>query len=37
MFEYIVYYNTFRPHQALGGKTPKDFAAAKSNNPQSAN
>jgi transposase InsO family protein len=31
LFEYIVYYNTFRPHQALGGKTPKDFAAEKTN------
>lgn len=37
LFEYLVYYNTFRPHQALGGKTPKDFAAAKINNPQSPN
>jgi transposase InsO family protein len=25
----MVYYNNFRPHQALGGKTPKDFAADK--------
>lgn len=29
LFEYMVYYNNFRPHQALGGKTPKDFAADK--------
>lgn len=28
LFEYLVYYNSFRPHQALGGKTPKDFATA---------
>lgn len=31
LFEYMVYYNNFRPHQALGGKTPKDFAATKIN------
>ena len=31
LFEYMVYYNNFRPHQALGGKTPKDFAATKTN------
>lgn len=29
LFEYLVYYNNFRPHQAIGGKTPKDFAAEK--------
>lgn len=29
LFEYMVYYNNFRPHQALGGETPKDFAADK--------
>lgn len=29
LFEYMVYYNNFRPHQALGGKTPKDFATNK--------
>lgn len=27
LFEYLVYYNNLRPHQALAGKTPKDFAA----------
>ena len=31
LFEYMVYYNNFRPHQAFGGKTPKDFAATKIN------
>jgi len=36
-FEYLVYYNNHRPHQALGGKTPKDFAEAKPNPNQSAN
>src|SRR6478609_8528032 len=29
LFEYIIYYNNFRPHQALSGKTPKDFAETK--------
>lgn len=37
LFEYIVYHNSFRPHQALGGKTPKAFAAAKTDQHQSAN
>ena len=37
LFEYLVYYNNFRPHQALNGKTPKDFAAEKTNPVQSAN
>jgi transposase InsO family protein len=37
LFEYIIYYNNFRPHQALGGKTPKDFAAAHTQTIQSAN
>src|ERR1700754_2727933 len=26
LFEYLVYYNAFRPHQALNGLTPKAFA-----------
>jgi len=26
LLKYILYYNQLRPHQALGGKTPKDFA-----------
>lgn len=26
LFEYLVYYNAYRPHQAINGKTPKDFA-----------
>src|ERR1044071_6133508 len=37
LFEYIVYYNNHRPHQALAGLTPKAFAASKTNPPQSAN
>lgn len=30
LFEYMIYYNNFRPHQALAGQTPKDFAQTKS-------
>lgn len=26
LFEYMIYYNNHRPHQALGGKTPKQAA-----------
>lgn len=37
LFDYLVYYNTFRPHQALGGQTPKDFAQTKPHQNQSAN
>ena len=37
LFEYLVYYNNFRPHQAIAGLTPKAFAATKLNPPQSAN
>ena len=37
LFEYMIYYNNYRPHQALGGQTPKDFAAAKIQPIQSAN
>ena len=37
LLEYLIYYNNHRPHQALGGKTPKDFAAAKTQADQSAN
>ena len=37
LFEYLIYYNNYRPHQALGGQTPKDFAAAKTQTIQSAN
>lgn len=37
LFEYLVYYNNHRPHQALAGLTPKAFAATKPNPAQSAN
>lgn len=37
LFDYMIYYNTFRPHQALGGQTPKDFAQSKQHHSQSAN
>ena len=37
LFDYLVYYNNHRPHQALAGNTPKDFAAAKTNPVQSPN
>lgn len=37
LFEYIVYYNNHRPHQALAGQTPKAFAATKTTAIQSAN
>jgi transposase InsO family protein len=37
LFEYLIYYNNHRPHQALGGKTPKDFALTKTKSSQSAN
>jgi len=30
LMQYMIYYNEFRPHQALGGLTPKDFAKSKS-------
>jgi len=36
LFEYLIYYNNHRPHQALGGQTPKDFAQAKTQTTQSA-
>ncbi len=31
LLEYMIYYNEFRPHQALEGKTPKAFAHIKMN------
>jgi transposase InsO family protein len=37
LFDYMVYYNNFRPHQALGGSTPKAFAETKTELPRSAN
>jgi transposase InsO family protein len=37
LFEYLIYYNNFRPHQALGGKTPKQFAEAQTQTTRSAN
>lgn len=33
LFEYIVYYNRLRPHQAINGLTPKDFAETKISSP----
>jgi len=37
LFDYLVYYNNHRPHQALAGKTPKAFAETKTTAIQSAN
>jgi transposase InsO family protein len=37
LLEYIIYYNEFRPHQAINGLTPKAFALTKSDQPPSAN
>lgn len=37
LLEYLIYYNEFRPHQALGGLTPKAIADAKHTQPPSAN
>jgi transposase InsO family protein len=37
LFDYLVYYNDHRPHQALGGATPKAFAEALPKHPPSAN
>jgi transposase InsO family protein len=37
LFEYLIYYNNHRPHQALTGQTPKAFAATKTTAIQSAN
>jgi len=33
----VIYYNNFRPHQALGGKTPREFAEAQTQKIRSAN
>ena len=37
LFDYMIYYNNFRPHQALGGVTPKAFAETKIADVQSTN
>jgi transposase InsO family protein len=37
LFDYLVYYNGHRPHQALGGLTPRAFAQTKSQPAPSAN
>lgn len=37
LLEYMIYYNEFRPHQAIDGLTPKAFANANSNPPKSTN
>jgi transposase InsO family protein len=37
LFDYLVYYNNFRPHQAIGGKTPKECADGKKHQNQSTN
>lgn len=31
LMQYMIYYNEFRPHQALNGMTPKQFAETKQN------
>ncbi len=33
LLEYIIYYNEFRPHQAIDGLTPKAFATTKTATP----
>ena len=37
LLDYMIYYNNHRPHQALSGQTPKDFAAAKNQTLRSPN
>ena len=37
LFNYLTYYNAFRPHQALNGLTPKAFALTRQHQNQSAN
>jgi transposase InsO family protein len=36
LFDYLVYYNNHRPHQALCEQTPKAFAATKTKPSQAA-
>lgn len=36
LLEYLIYYNEFRPHQAINHLTPKAFAKTKSANPDPA-
>jgi transposase InsO family protein len=37
LLEYLIYYNEFRPHQAIAGLTPKAFAETKTTPPPSTN
>lgn len=37
LFEYLIYYNNHRPHQAIGGQTPKACAEAVKAKTRSAN
>ena len=37
LFDYMIYYNNHRPHQALARTNPKGFAATKTTAIQSAN
>jgi transposase InsO family protein len=37
LLDYLVYYNAFRPHQALGGLTPKAFSQTRQHQIRSVN